>query len=348
MNSLTFEQCLSDFQGECFRSIDFLTPFVLLAILFAVGVWSAWRNRAAFRRARRHGILAALALVTAAAVTMGWFYVFDPGSIHGVETPPMSQAVFVAAATAFGAGVLLSAGLMAYALGGALAKWIWGKEHYRSGARGLVIAIDGPAASGKGTLAVKIAAHFNLPCLDTGLLYRAVARDTAAAGSALDTAAAAVAAAKALDPATLDDPKLRGPAAGDAASVVAKIPQVRAALLEFQRAFARGPGGAVLDGRDIGTVVCPDADVKLFITASAEERARRRHLEHQGRGEAISYEQVLADIRARDARDSGREIAPMGAAADATTIDTTTLDPQAAFAAALEVINQKLKAARTF
>jgi cytidylate kinase len=346
MTSLTFEQCLSDFQGECFRSIDFLTPFVLLAVLFSVGVWSAWRNRQAFRRARRHGLIAGLALLLSAGATMGWFYVFDPGTIHGVETPPVSQAIFVTAATAFGAGLFLTVGSAFYALGGAVAKWIWGKAHYRGAARGLVIAIDGPAASGKGTLAKKVAAHFGVPCLDTGLLYRAVARDTAASGSPLDDTAAAVKAAKSLDPATLDDQKLRGPAAGDAASVVAKIPAVRAALLEFQRAFARRPGGAVLDGRDIGTVVCPDADVKLFITASAQERARRRHLEHQGRGEAVSYDQVLADIRARDARDSGRDIAPMGAAADAVTIDTTTLGPEAAFDAALKVIEKKLKAAR--
>jgi CMP/dCMP kinase len=203
----------------------------------------------------------------------------------------------------------------------------------------MIIAIDGPAASGKGTLAKRIAVHFGLPVLDTGLLYRAVARDVVTCGASLDDAAAAVAAAWRIDPATLDDPKLRGPAAGDAASIVAKMPRVRLALLDFQRDFAKQPGGAVLDGRDIGTVICPDADVKIFVTATAEERARRRHLEHQSRGEGVAYEAVLADIRKRDERDSGRDVAPLEAAPDAITIDTTTLDADAAFVAALKVVN---------
>ncbi len=205
----------------------------------------------------------------------------------------------------------------------------------------MIIAIDGPAASGKGTLAKRIAAHLNLPVLDTGLLYRAVARDCVAKGASLDDAAAAVAAAWSLDAATLDDPKLRGPAAGDAASIVAKMPRVRLALLDYQRDFAHQPGGAVLDGRDIGTVICPDANVKIFVTASPEERARRRHLEHQSRGEALAYETVLADIRKRDERDSGRDVAPLEAAHDAITIDTTTLDADAAFEAAMAVIAVK-------
>ena len=205
----------------------------------------------------------------------------------------------------------------------------------------MIIAIDGPAASGKGTLAKRIAVHLNLPVLDTGLLYRAVARDCVAKGASLDDASAAVAAAWSLDASTLDDPKLRGPASGDAASIVAKLPRVRLALLDYQRDFAAQPGGAVLDGRDIGTVICPSADVKIFVTASPEERARRRHLEHQSRGETVAYESVLADIRKRDERDSGRDVAPLEAAEDAITIDTTTLDADAAFEAALKIVAAK-------
>jgi CMP/dCMP kinase len=205
----------------------------------------------------------------------------------------------------------------------------------------MIIAIDGPAASGKGTLAKRIAEHFHLPVLDTGLLYRAVARDVVINGGSIDSAAAAVAAAWQLDPATLNDAKLRGPAAGDAASIVAKMPRVRLALLDYQRDFANQPGGAVLDGRDIGTVICPNADVKIFVTATPEERARRRHLEHQGRGESVAFETVLADIRRRDERDSGRDVAPLEVAHDAVTIDTTALNADAAFAAALEIIARK-------
>ena len=203
----------------------------------------------------------------------------------------------------------------------------------------LIIAIDGPAASGKGTLAKRLAEHLGVPYLDTGLLYRAVARDVVASGRNLEDIAAAIVAAKAVDAQSLGDPGLRGPLAGDAASIVAKIPDVRAALLDYQRNFARNAErGAVLDGRDIGTVVCPDAHIKIFVTASDEERARRRHLEHQGRGETVSYERVLEDLRRRDARDSGRSIAPLEAAADALHLDTTALDPDQAFNAVLELI----------
>lgn len=208
----------------------------------------------------------------------------------------------------------------------------------------MIIAIDGPAASGKGTLAKRIAAHFGMGWLDTGLLYRAVARDVLAAGGDLEDVEAATVAAQSIDAATLDDPALRGPKAGDAASIVAKIPQVRAALLEYQRAFARQEKGAVLDGRDIGTVVCPDAEVKIFVTASDEARAKRRFLEHQSRGDAVSYDDLLADIRQRDARDSGRSAAPMLAATDALHLDTTTLDAEQTFAAALDMIAGKRKA----
>ncbi len=202
----------------------------------------------------------------------------------------------------------------------------------------LIIAIDGPAASGKGTLAKRIAAHFGLAWLDTGLLYRAVARDVLESGGDLEDVAAAEAAARAIIADTLADPALRGPKAGDAASMVAKIPGVRAALLDYQRAFAWQDGGAVLDGRDIGTVVCPGAHVKIFVTASDEARARRRFLEHQGRGESATYDELLADIRRRDARDSGRAAAPMHAAADALHLDTTELDAEQAFQAALQLI----------
>lgn len=206
----------------------------------------------------------------------------------------------------------------------------------------MIIAIDGPAASGKGTLAKRVAEHFGLPCLDTGLLYRAVARDVLARDFRLDDVWAAVAAARGLDPASFDDPALRGAEAGDRASVVAKIPEVRTALLDYQRTFARQPGGAVLDGRDIGTVVCPDADVKLFVTAAPEERARRRFIELQLKGEPVRYEAVLKAIRERDERDMGRSAAPMKAAEDAILLDTTELDIEAAFDAAVGSIKRKI------
>jgi cytidylate kinase len=206
----------------------------------------------------------------------------------------------------------------------------------------MIIAIDGPAASGKGTLAMRIAVHFGLAHLDTGLLYRAVARDVRRSGGALEDEGAAIRAAQELDSATLDDPALRGVGAGEAASIVARIPDVRAALLEFQRAFARKPPGAVLDGRDIGTVVCPDADIKIFVTATPEVRARRRHLERLGRGESVTSEGVLADIRRRDERDAGRQAAPMRPAADAVLLDTSNLDIEAAFDTAVSVIVKKV------
>jgi cytidylate kinase len=206
----------------------------------------------------------------------------------------------------------------------------------------MIIAIDGPAASGKGTLAKRVAAHFGYACLDTGLLYRAVARDMRAAEQPLDNVAAAEWAARSLDPASLDDASLRHPGVGEAASVVAKIPEVRAALLAVQRDFAAQEPGAVLDGRDIGTVVCPDADVKLFIKAQVEIRARRRYEELKKRGEPVTYERVLETIKARDARDSGRADAPMAIAPDALLLDTTNLDIEAAFDAAVGLIKRKI------
>lgn len=211
----------------------------------------------------------------------------------------------------------------------------------------MIIAIDGPAASGKGTLAKRVAEHFGFHVLDTGLLYRAVARDVAKAGQRLDDAEAAAKQALALDPETFDDPTLRGAEAGDAASIVARIPQVRAALLAYQRDFSRRQPGAVLDGRDIGTVVCPHANVKIFVTATPEVRAKRRFLELQTRwmeGEAVApaYEDVLADIVARDARDAGRASAPMKMAVDADLLDTSDLDIETAFDVAVGLIKRKI------
>jgi cytidylate kinase len=206
----------------------------------------------------------------------------------------------------------------------------------------MIIAIDGPAASGKGTLARRIAAHFGLAHLDTGLLYRAVARDVRKQGGALDDSDAATAAAARLDPTTLDDPALRDPGLSEAASIVARIPAVRAAILSYQRTFASRPEGAVLDGRDIGTVVCPDADVKLYITASAKVRAERRRREQRGRGEVATFEAVLEDILRRDARDAGRDVSPMRPAADAFLLDTSNLDIEAAFDTAVGVISRKI------
>ncbi len=206
----------------------------------------------------------------------------------------------------------------------------------RAGA--VIIAIDGPAASGKGTLAKKLADHFGLPHLDTGLLYRATARALLDAGDRLDDAASAVAAARGLALTEFDEARLRGRAMGEAASVVAAIPAVRATLAAAQRGFALRPEGAVLDGRDIGTVICPEADVKIFVTASPQTRAQRRALELAGRDEPADYAAILDDIRIRDERDSTRAVAPLRAAPDAHALDTTALDVEAAFAAALRFV----------
>jgi cytidylate kinase len=206
----------------------------------------------------------------------------------------------------------------------------------------MIIAIDGPAASGKGTLAKRIADLWGLPCLDTGLLYRAVARDVAALGFRLDDRWAGLAAARNLDASGLGDPRLRTPQAGDAASIVARIPEVRSALLVYQRAFAGQPGGAVLDGRDIGTVVCVNADAKIYVTARTEVRAKRRFLECQARSEAVTFEDILADIVRRDERDASRGSAPMRPAPDADLLDTSELDIEAAFDAAVGLIKRKI------
>ena len=196
------------------------------------------------------------------------------------------------------------------------------------------VAIDGPAASGKGTIARAVAAHFGLEHLDTGLLYRAVGARMLA-GEIPEVAASALTADDLSDP-----DALRGADVAQAASRVAAIPDVRSALLDFQRAFARRQGGAVLDGRDIGTVICPWAEAKLFVPAGAEVRAQRRHAELLGRGETSRYEDVRADIRERDARDAGRAAAPMKAAEDAVRLDTSDLDAVAAIAAAIEAVER--------
>ena len=203
----------------------------------------------------------------------------------------------------------------------------------------LVIAIDGPAASGKGTLARRLAAHFGLPHLDTGLLYRAVARRVIDAGANPSDAAAAEAAARGVRAEDLARGDLRGPPVDQASSQVAAFPAVRAALLQFQRDF--GADGAVLDGRDIGTVVFPNAPVKLYVIASVEARAGRRVAELRARGEPAELDAVLAEMRARDARDADRADAPMRAAPDAVVLDTTTLDADAAFARALEIVGAR-------
>jgi cytidylate kinase len=202
----------------------------------------------------------------------------------------------------------------------------------------VIIAIDGPAASGKGTLGRRLAAHFGLRHLDTGLLYRAVAKALLDAGHPLDDRARAVAAARALDPARFDEATLKSHAVGEAASIVSTIPEVRDALVAYQRAFAHTPPGAVLDGRDIGTVIAPDADVKIFVTASPQERARRRARELAAQGIAADEAEILADIARRDERDRSRAVAPLEPAPDARLLDTTHLDIDAAVRAAIDIV----------
>ncbi len=207
----------------------------------------------------------------------------------------------------------------------------------------IIIAIDGPAAAGKGTLARRLAEHFDLAYLDTGLLYRAVGMNVVRQGGDPEDPEGAESTAKALKPADLEAADLREDAAADAASRVSAIPGVRAQLLEFQRKFAENPPdgkkGAVLDGRDIGTVVCPNAKAKLFITASVEIRAKRRFKELRDKGLAAIHGRVLADMKERDARDSDRTVSPLEPAKDAYQLDTSDLDADQAFAAALGFIN---------
>ena len=203
----------------------------------------------------------------------------------------------------------------------------------------MIIAIDGPTASGKGTIAKRVADHYGLKRLDTGALYRAVALAALDAGADPNDPAAALAAAQALDPAAIDETRIRSGAVGTAASLVAATPAVRAELLALQRRFAADPAGAVLDGRDIATVICPNADVKLFVTASLEERARRRWRELEARGEPTDLLALTAEIAARDARDAARPVSPLAQAPDAHLLDTTGLSIDEAAAAARRIID---------
>ena len=205
----------------------------------------------------------------------------------------------------------------------------------------MIIALDGPAAAGKGTLAKRLAKHYGLNYLDTGSLYRATGLAVLRAGGNPEDPVAAEKAARSLTEELRTSPDLRAEETAQAASKVASIPAVRAALLEFQRTFAATAPGAVRDGRDIGTVVCPNADVKIFVTASLEKRAERRLKELLDKGENAIWDAVLQDMKERDARDSGRSVAPLVAAADANLLDTSELDADAAFAAAVSIISQR-------
>jgi cytidylate kinase len=205
----------------------------------------------------------------------------------------------------------------------------------------MIVAIDGPAASGKGTLARRIAADYALPHLDTGLLYRAVGAARLAAGGDLGDVAAALAVARTLDLAKFAEDVLKAGPVGEAASRVAAIPEVRAALLKLQQDFARQPGGAVLDGRDIGTVIAPDAEVKIFVTATPEARAERRLRELLDRGETVTFDDVLADIRRRDERDAGRGAAPLKQAPDAVLLDNTLLDKDQSWLVAVAIVKRR-------
>jgi CMP/dCMP kinase len=202
----------------------------------------------------------------------------------------------------------------------------------------MIIAIDGPAASGKGTLGKRLAHHYGYRHLDTGVIYRAVAKALLDIGAELTDEARAVAVAMELDPEKFGDPVLKTQRVGDAASVVSAIPAVREALVDFQRHFAGGPPGAVLDGRDIGTVICPGADVKIFVVADAKVRARRRTLEAKARGEEADEALVLADILKRDERDQNRAVAPLKAAPDAYLLDNSHLDIEGGVRAAIDII----------
>ena len=207
----------------------------------------------------------------------------------------------------------------------------------------MIIAVDGPTASGKGTIAKALSAHFGLPHLDTGLLYRAVGRQCALNGGNPDQEADALAACAFAD-ALLDDPELRSEASGGLASRVSVHPQVRRALYERQRSFALRPGGAVLDGRDIGTVIAPEAEVKLFVVASVAARAERRFREMAAAGRTVSLAEIAADLAARDARDQGRSAAPLLAAADAVVLDTSELGRDEAIAAAIRIVEARHQA----
>ncbi len=204
----------------------------------------------------------------------------------------------------------------------------------------MIIAVDGPTASGKGTISKALAAHYGLPHLDTGLLYRAVGRQCILAGGNPDDPADALAATTFAEE-LLNDPELRSEITGGLASRVSIHPSVRQALFERQRSFANQPGGAVLDGRDIGTVIVPEAQIKLFVTASVEARAERRHREMLVQGRDVSLSDIANDLRARDARDTSRKDAPLMAADDAVVLDTSTLDRDAAIASAIQIAQDR-------
>lgn len=338
-NFVSVMECVNAPGAACLLAPPQLTLYAIaLAALVAGYMLSRQRPRSQriFRRLLSYGFVLG---ITAVSVIVA-FFLYSPLAPLGAETRPAMQWLWEAAITAFGLAVVLMLSGLTFRLGRTFAR-LTGYAT-RLGKPGVVIAIDGPAASGKGTLAKRIADYYRLPCLDTGLLYRAVARDVLKRGAAIDDTAAAIAAAQSLDPKTFDDPGLRGEKAGEAASVVARIPEVRAALLDYQRKFASSPYGAVLDGRDIGTVVCPDADVKIFVVASPEERARRRHKDHVARGDGVTFEQVLDDIHRRDHRDMGRDVAPLWPAKDAVTLDTTELDAAGAFKASIAIVEMRV------
>lgn len=339
-NFVTFMECVNSPSAACLTTPSSLVVYGLTLLATLFGWWQATQDATRFNHLFGKLLVAALGLLLTSAIAAGAFFMFNPNAPLGVEADPVKQSAWMAVILAFGLGLLLLAAAFGFGLSGTLARAL-GKTP-RLGRPSVVIAIDGPAASGKGTLARRIADHFRIPCLDTGLLYRAVARDVIARGGKLEHAVTAVACAKALDPATFNDPALRGPEAGDAASVVAKIPEVRAALLDYQRNYAKAKFGAVLDGRDIGTVVCPGADVKIYVSATPEVRARRRHKELEVRGDKVEFETVLADIHRRDGRDMGRDIAPLWPAKDAIELDTTELNADQAFAEALRIIDFRL------
>ncbi|MBR0755837.1 (d)CMP kinase [Bradyrhizobium jicamae] len=202
----------------------------------------------------------------------------------------------------------------------------------------MIIAIDGPAASGKGTLGKRLAQHYGYRHLDTGVIYRAVAYAVLETGGDLHDEALAIAAARAIDPGTFGNPALKSHEVGNAASIVSAFPAVREVLLNFQRQFASEPPGAVLDGRDIGTVICPDADVKIFVVADPKVRAQRRTLEAQSRGEQADEAAILADIISRDERDRNRPVAPLRPADDAHTLDNSNLGIDASVEAAIAIV----------
>lgn len=338
-NYVSLAECARSPSLECAFALPQLLIYAVAAGAFVAGYFLARRkqlSQTAFRRLLVYGVV----LIAVSVATVAAFYSYQPNTPLGADRRPIMGWTWHVAIDVFGFGVMVLLSAIAFRLGRTAAR-LTGYAT-RLGRPGVVIAIDGPAASGKGTLAKRIADYYRMPCLDTGLLYRAVARDVLKEGSALEDTAAAIAAAKSLDPKSFGDPNLRGEKAGEAASVVAKIPEVRAALLDYQRTFAKSPYGAVLDGRDIGTVVCPGADVKIYVIASPEERARRRHKDHMARGDGVTFEQVLEDIHKRDARDMGREVAPLWPAKDAVTLDTTDLNPDEALKASIAIIELRV------